>query len=134
MIYKITNITNLVGKRDPKHNSLVNIEYVDGRTKKTMSLKAGEEVFISVQSLPLSVHRLRIKKLVQIAEASDAELRRFERSKTIAKKPAAKKTTAKKPAAKKPAAKKAEVVEATKEEPVAEKKTTRAPRKKASEE
>lgn len=121
--YKITNVTNLVGKRDPKHNSVVNIDYVDNRTKKTLVLKAGEEVFISVQSLPLSVHRLRIKKLIEIAEVSPAVL----------KKPAPKKPAAKKAAPKKTAVKKAEVVEEVKE-PVAEKKTaTRAPRKKTAE-
>ena len=121
--YKITNVTNLVGKRDPKHNSVVNIDYVDNRTKKTLVLKAGEEVFISVQSLPLSVHRLRIKKLIEIAEVSPAVLK-----KAAPKKPAAKKTAPKKPAAKKVSEEK------PKAEPVAEKKTaTRAPRKKTAE-
>ena len=122
--YKITNVTNLVGKRDPKHNSVVNIDYVDNRTKKTLVLKAGEEVFISVQSLPLSVHRLRIKKLIEIAEVSPALLR-----KTAPKKPAAKKAAPKKPVAKKVSEEKSKEAE-----PVAEKKTaTRAPRKKTAE-
>jgi hypothetical protein len=117
--YKITNITNLVGKRDPKHNSVVSMDYVDNRTKKTLSLKPGEEVFISVQSLPLSVHRLRIKKLIEIAEVSPALLKASKPSK-----PAPKKKTTTKSVAKKE----------VKKEPVAEKKTTtRAPRKKTTE-
>lgn len=74
--YKITNITNLVGKRDPKFNSVVNIEYVDNRTKKIIELKSGENVFITIQSLPLSVHRLRIKKLIEIVEVSPSELKK----------------------------------------------------------
>lgn len=67
--YKITNVTNLVGKRDPRFNSVVNVEYIDGRTKKIITLRPSESVFLTVQSLPLSVHRLRIKKLVEVSTA-----------------------------------------------------------------
>jgi len=124
--YKITNVTNLVGKRDPKHNSIVNIDYVDNRTKKTLVLKAGDEVFISVQSLPLSVHRLRIKKLIEIAEVSPAVMKKAAPKKPETKKPVAKKVT-------KPVEKK-EATEEPKAEPEAEKKTTtRTPRKKTEE-
>jgi len=72
--YKITNITNLAGKRDRKFNTIVNIEYIDGRTKKTIVLKAGDNVFLTINSLPLSVHRLRIKNLITIEEVNLAEL------------------------------------------------------------
>jgi len=72
--YKIKNITNLIGKRDSKFNTAVDIEYIDDRTKKVINLKAGDEVFLTVNSLPLSVHRLRIKKLIDISEVSAAEL------------------------------------------------------------
>ena len=111
--YKITNITNKVGKRDPKFNSVVNIEYVDNRTRKKIMLKAGQDVFLTVQSLPLSVHRLRIKKLIDIVEVSPVELQK----KMEAAKP--------KPAPKKPKAVKKPVA---KPEPVVEEKKT-APRK-----
>ena len=92
--YKITNTTNTVGKRDPKYNSVAHIEYVDNRTKKIIALKAGESVFLTVSALPLSVHRLRIKKLVDIVEVSPAELQKsIEATKPKpVKKPAAKKT------------------------------------------
>ena len=116
--YKITNITNLVGKRDPKFNSIVNIEYVDNRIRKIKLLKAGESVFLTVQSLPLSVHRLRIKNLVEIAEVSPAELQKnIEASKPKPKK--------KPKVVKKPVAMKETVVEEKKAEPVVEMKTTR---------
>ena len=72
--FKITNITNNVNKRDPKYNSVVNIEYIDNRTKKTILLKAGEDVFLVTESLPLSVHRLRIKKLIEISETNTVEM------------------------------------------------------------
>jgi hypothetical protein len=71
--YKITNITNLAGKRDSKFNMVVNIEYIDNRIKKVINLKAGDFVFLGVDSLPLSVHRLRIKKLINIDEINATE-------------------------------------------------------------
>lgn len=86
--YKITNITNLVGRRDSKFNTIIDIEYIDNRIKKTIKLKAGETVFLTVNSLPLSIHRLRIKELININEVSAIELAKTmekERPKTIKK-------------------------------------------------
>ena len=97
--YKITNITNLAHKRDSKFNSVINIEYVDNRMKKSFALKPGESVFLSVQSLPLSIHRLRIKKLVDVVEVSTAELNKAKppKASTPPKKPKAKTSVTKKP-------------------------------------
>lgn len=117
--YKITNITNLVGKRDPKFNSVANIEYVDNRTKKVIALKAGDSVFLTVSSLPLSVHRLRIKKLIDIVEISAAELQKNmqkPKSKTKLEPKVIKKSVAKKATA--------TITEEEAEAPVIEKKTT----------
>jgi len=72
--YKITNITNLAAKRDNYYNSTIDVEYVDNLTKKILKINAGESVYLSVQSLPLSVHRLRVKKLITVVEVSIAEL------------------------------------------------------------
>jgi len=72
--YKITNITNLVGKRDSKFNTVVDIEYIDNRIKKTIKLKSGETVYLTVSSLPLSIHRLRVKNLISISEINAVEL------------------------------------------------------------
>ena len=120
--YKITNTTNLVGKRDPKFNSVANIEYIDNRTKKVIALKAGDSVFLTVSSLPLSIHRLRIKNLIEIVEVSAAELQKnMEKSKP---KP--------KPKAKKPVAKKEPVTVDETAEPVDDKKP-KTPRKKTTE-
>ena len=72
--YKILNITNLVGKRDINFNKVVDIIYLDNRIKKVNKLKAGQSMFLSIQSLPLSIHGLRIKGLISITEVSAAEL------------------------------------------------------------
>ena len=117
--YKITNLTNLLGRRDARHNSVVDIEYIDNRARKVVQLKPGESVFLTVQSLPLTVHRLRIKKVIDIDEVSAAELQKsLEKVKPkVVKKP----KVAKKPVAKKATA----IVTEEKAEAPAPKKTTR---------
>ena len=72
--YKITNITNLAGKRDFKFNSDLDIEFVDKMVKKTIKIKAGNSVYLTVDSLPMSVHKLRAKNLVSVTEISPKEL------------------------------------------------------------
>lgn len=72
--YKITNITNLAPKRDRKFNSTISINYVDKMIKKTLNVNAGDTVFLTTHSLPLSVHRLRIKNLITVSEVSEAEV------------------------------------------------------------
>ena len=72
--YKITNITNTAGKRDFKFNSSLNIEYVDNMMKKTVAVKPGESLYLTVSALPMSVHKLRIKNLVSVVEVSHSEL------------------------------------------------------------
>lgn len=72
--YKITNITNLAGKRDFKFNSELEIEYIDNMVKKSIKVKPKETVYLSVSKLPLSVHRLRVRGLVTVGEVSEKEL------------------------------------------------------------
>ena len=72
--YKLTNVTNLAGKRDFKFNSVLDIEYIDNMMKKTVKLKPGDSLYLTVPTLPLSVHRLRVKKLIIVTEVSPTEL------------------------------------------------------------
>lgn len=72
--YKITNVTNLAGKRDFKSNSTLDIEYIDEMMKKTVKVKPGDSVYLTVSTLPLSVHRLRVKKLITVTEVNLADL------------------------------------------------------------
>jgi hypothetical protein len=72
--FKITNITNLLGKRSFKQNSELEADYIDGMLKKTLKIKSGETVYLTHQSLPLSIHRLRIKGLVTVSEISGKEM------------------------------------------------------------
>jgi hypothetical protein len=72
--YRITNITNTIGKRDFKFNSVLDVNYVDGMMKKTVKVKPGDAVYLTIPSLPLSVHRLRVKGLITVIEVTPGEL------------------------------------------------------------
>lgn len=72
--YKITNITNSIGKREPKYNSILDVEFVDHMVKKTVRVKPGNTIYLTAEALPLSVHRLRVKALVIVEEISESEL------------------------------------------------------------
>lgn len=72
--YKITNITNLLGKREFKNNSILDIEYVDGMLKKKIQIRPNETIYLSLNKLPISIHKLRIKGLVTVTEISEKEL------------------------------------------------------------
>lgn len=80
--YKITNITNLAGKRDNRYNSTLEVEYVDEMMKKTVKIKPASTLYLSIPSLPLSVHRLRVKGLVSVVEVSGEEQQKLSATKT----------------------------------------------------
>jgi hypothetical protein len=75
--YKITNITNQLHKRDVHFKTPVKIEYIDDRKKKVAEVKTGENLFLTVATLPLAIHRLRIKGLINITEASVADIKKI---------------------------------------------------------
>jgi uncharacterized protein YfaS (alpha-2-macroglobulin family) len=72
--YKITNVTDTAGKRDFKFNSPLSIEYIDNMMKKTVTVNPGKSLYLTVATLPMSVHKLRIKNLVSVVEVSQSEL------------------------------------------------------------
>lgn len=73
-VYKITNISNFLGKRDVKYNTPIEINYVDGLTKNKIIIKVGDTVFLNTQSLPISVHKLRAQNLVTVVETNESEM------------------------------------------------------------
>lgn len=81
--YKITNITNTTGKRSIRFNSTLNIEYVDKMQRKTIQVKPGETVFLQIHTLPLSVHKLRINKQINVIEITDNELKNSMKNKPV---------------------------------------------------
>lgn len=73
--YKITNITDNLGKRDVNYNKTLKIDYVDDMMRKTIDLPTQEVVYLTTDDLPLSVHKLRVKNLVTVVEISAQELK-----------------------------------------------------------
>jgi len=118
--YKITNLTNQAGKRDVKYNSTLDIVYVDSMMKKTVKIKPGETVYLTISSLPLSVHRLRVKKLISVVEIGKTELKQTMNvpvpTTTVRERATAKAKTTAKPVAKKKSTKKVEESEVTETE------------------
>ena len=81
--YKITNITNTTGKRSIRFNSTLDIEYVDKMQKKIIQVEPGETVFLKIHTLPLSVHKLRVRKLINVVEITDVELKNSMNNKPV---------------------------------------------------
>jgi hypothetical protein len=54
-----------------------------GFEKKTQKLPVGGEIYISCGNLPISVHKLRIKKLVSVREVSQNEFFKAHKPKTV---------------------------------------------------
>jgi len=83
--FKIINITNLASKRDFKYNSILDIDYVDKMTKKIISIKPGDTAYLTIPSLPLSVHRLRVKNLITVDSIEFAKSMKNIKTKTVIK-------------------------------------------------
>ena len=73
--YKITNITSQLGKRQANYNSTLKVSYIDGMERKNLFIKPDEEVYFTTVSLPISLHKFRVKGLVSISDVTDKELR-----------------------------------------------------------
>ena len=75
-IYKITNISGNIGKRDPNYNSTLMLNYINKLKKEKLLIKPGETVYLSIDKLPISAHSLRVKNLISVSEISEAELKK----------------------------------------------------------
>jgi len=70
-IFKITNLTHTFSKRDLNYNKTLEIEYVDGMDSKILLLEPGHIAFLNINELPISLHNLRLKKLIIIEELNE---------------------------------------------------------------
>jgi hypothetical protein len=84
--FKITNITGSLTKRHPNYNSTLNISYLDQMERKTMFIEPNKTVYFTADSLPLSLQRFRMKKLVAVVELNEQELLRVQKEKSGDKK------------------------------------------------
>ena len=73
-IYKITNITDTLPKRDSKNNSKVIVSYVNNMMREEIEVKPKDIIYLTIQQLPLSIHRLRMKNLITVVEVHESDL------------------------------------------------------------
>lgn len=66
--YKIINITDNIAKRGMNHNSVLDITYTDGMNNKTIKLKPGETVYLTLNSLSTAIRKLMVKQLISVSE------------------------------------------------------------------
>lgn len=71
MIYfKITSLTNNLPKRHPNKGAALTIEYRDKYAQKTQQLFPSATLYLAAPSLPVNLHKLRMRGLVSIVEVS----------------------------------------------------------------
>ena len=68
--YKITSLTPKLGKRHIDKNTTLNISYREGFNTREHNLAAGATLYISSPSLPVNLHKLRMKNLISVVEIS----------------------------------------------------------------
>lgn len=74
--YKITNVTNSLGKRDMHFNTTLNVEYVDKFEKKIIKIEPNETIILTIDTLPLSLQRLKLRNLITIIPINSNELKK----------------------------------------------------------
>jgi hypothetical protein len=123
--FKVTNITDRLGKRHPNYNSTLNVSYVDQMERKSLLLEPKKTIYFSAASLPLSLHRFRMKNLVSVSEITEQELLKLKNEPTKNEAKKEKKSTPKKKTVSKSSSEKTES-ESTKPKRTYTKKTTTA--------
>lgn len=71
--YKIKNITNLLGKRDINKNKTLSIDFNNKFEKTTFTLKVNDVLYISLPTIPINLHQLRMKSFITITQISENE-------------------------------------------------------------
>lgn len=66
--YKIKNITNDLGKRHPKVNTVLTIDFKDMINSSVVRINPGFEVTVETNYLPISAQKLRAEGLITVVE------------------------------------------------------------------
>jgi len=73
--YRIINITDGLGKRELHYNSTLDIVYIDGMTNKTIKLAPGATMYLTLNTIPMSVRKLVVRRMVDVTEISENQLK-----------------------------------------------------------
>jgi len=68
--YKITSLTAKLPKRHQFKDKTIDIDYRDSFKQTSKALPVGGTLYISAPSLPVNLHKLRMKKLINVVEVS----------------------------------------------------------------
>lgn len=71
MIYKITNLTDLLNKRDVDYNRKLTIDYLENMTNKKIDILPKQSTYIKINNLSLTAHKLRVKGLISVVEITE---------------------------------------------------------------
>ena len=94
--YKVTNITKRLTKRANGYNSTLTIDVVERMKRKFLRIRPDDTLFLTVSSLPLSVHKLRMKGHLSVVEVKESDIPKPKVVVKKSKKPVAKKRPPKK--------------------------------------
>lgn len=75
--YKITNITNGLGKRHPRFNTVQIIEFRTGNKKESVNVLPGAEILMESSHLPMGAHKLRSEGLITVVEIDKTSFMRL---------------------------------------------------------
>lgn len=72
-IFKITNVTSTLSKRESKYNTDVEFSVVNGIKNEKIIIKPGQLVFIECTQIPIGVYKLKLKGLILIEDSNHNE-------------------------------------------------------------
>jgi hypothetical protein len=72
--FKITNKTSSLGKRNPKYNSPIRIEYAEKMTMKNTLIKPGDSTYLTIPKLPLSIQKQKMQGYLDIQNIAPNQL------------------------------------------------------------
>lgn len=72
-IFKITNITNTLSKRESKYNTDVEFNIGNGIKYEKIIIKPGQLSFVECRQIPISVYKLKLNGLILIEDSNHNE-------------------------------------------------------------
>jgi len=82
--FKITSLTGKLPKRHQYKDKAINIDYRNNYKQTSRSLPVGGSLYISSPSLPVNLHKLRMKKLISVIEISKNAFMKLKNPKPVA--------------------------------------------------
>ena len=79
--YKIKSLTDTLPKRNSFYKKNVDFFYVNNMKKKVITVRPGEEIYLIIDGLPLSLKKLMMKGLLLVSENAGEQKKQLQPSK-----------------------------------------------------